>query len=72
MSQTLREQFEREESLCWENDQGEPETEYVVWLEAKVEKFTSTNKQSTPYQTTCSHYRRIYGDKFCSECGMRY
>jgi hypothetical protein len=34
-------------------------------------KFTSYNKQSTPYQTTCSHYRRVYGDNYCSQCGMR-
>ena len=45
--------------------------EIISLLDGYKEKFTSDNKQSTPYQTTCSHYRRIYGDNFCSQCGMR-
>jgi hypothetical protein len=36
MSEELRNQFEIETFLHWENDQGEPDIEYVEWLERKL------------------------------------
>lgn len=42
MSQ-LRVDFFNETGVEWENSQGEPDIDYVNWLEAKVEKFTTTN-----------------------------
>ena len=38
MSQ-LRTKFFEETGVCWENSQGEPDIEYVNWLETKVENF---------------------------------
>jgi hypothetical protein len=84
MSQTLREQFEQEETLHWENDQGEPEIEYVVWLEAKVEKFNSALRQPTKQgsepaeiclcgsQAAWLAYRKcnaLTGMRYCPNCG---
>ncbi len=34
--ENLREQFENEKQLNWINDDGEPELEYVEWLENKL------------------------------------
>jgi len=42
MSQ-LQEQFVSETKVCAINSQGEPDIEYVSWLENKVEKLTESN-----------------------------
>jgi hypothetical protein len=34
----LREEFGMSEFLHWKNSQGEPEIEYVLWLEEKIIK----------------------------------
>lgn len=34
--QELREQFFYEEETNWENSQGEPDIDYVFWLENKL------------------------------------
>lgn len=44
MSQ-LKNKFFAETGAEWENSQGEPDIDYVNWLEAKVEKIISTNKR---------------------------
>jgi hypothetical protein len=58
MSQ-LQQQFEREMEIHWCNSQGEPDIDYVNWLEAKVEKLTASNTQITPPDErdcdTCVH-----------------
>lgn len=40
----LKELFEAETSLHWENDQGEPDIEYVAWLESRL----TTRQESKP------------------------
>lgn len=32
----LREQFKTENGIEWKNEQGEPDIEYVNWLERKI------------------------------------
>jgi len=32
----LRHQFHNEQGISWENSQGEPDIDYVMWLEQKV------------------------------------
>jgi len=32
----LRQQFQNEEGISWENPRGEPYIDYVMWLERKV------------------------------------
>ena len=32
----LRKQFKEEEHHDWENDQGEPDIDYVLWLEKQI------------------------------------
>lgn len=44
MSQ-LRDQFYKECGCTWINGDGEPDIDYVKWLEAKVEKLTPTIEQ---------------------------
>ena len=36
---SLRDQFKREEGISWKNDQGEPDIDYVLWLEKKLNWF---------------------------------
>jgi hypothetical protein len=62
MSQ-LREQFHSQCGITWINGQGEPDIEYVNWLEAKVEKLTASNKQSTPCCDVCG--AMLNGDMEC-------
>ncbi len=35
-SEDLRAEFEKEEGMSWMNEQGEPDVEYVWWLENKI------------------------------------
>ena len=45
----LREQFEKETCVAWINTQGEPDIEYVEWLETKLQN-TSSNSD---YAKSC-------------------
>lgn len=47
MSQ-LRDQFYKECGCTWINGDGEPDIDYVKWLEAKVEKLTPAIEQTEP------------------------
>ncbi len=42
---------------------------YVEFLESKVEKLTSTNKQSTPCY---DHNDKMAWWKYCPRCGKKY
>jgi hypothetical protein len=35
-AEDLRHQFHNEQGISWENSQGEPDIDYVMWLEQKV------------------------------------
>lgn len=35
-NEELRAEFERETGVPWQNEQGEPDIDYVTWLERKV------------------------------------
>ena len=41
----LREEFEKENEINWINSQGEPNLDYVLWLEDKVNELEETNKK---------------------------
>jgi hypothetical protein len=47
----LQEKFFIDTGICAINSQGEPDIDYVNWLESLVEKLTASNKQST--KCTC-------------------
>ncbi len=62
----LKDEFFAETGIEWENDQGEPDMDYVNWLEAKVEKFNSTNKPSATcllcgHMEVCYYYKHSGG-----------
>jgi hypothetical protein len=52
MSQ-LKEQYQSETERWWYKDDPVYTEAYVNWLEAKVEKLTAHNKQSTPCRCDC-------------------
>jgi len=35
----FRDQFEAETEIHWENEQGEPDIDYVEWLESQLENW---------------------------------
>ena len=35
-AEDLRQQFKKEAGIPWENSQGEPDIDYVMWLEQKL------------------------------------
>lgn len=55
--QDLRNKFDREKDMNWENSQGEPEIEYVWWLEEII------------LRQTCQH-TTIRMDGTCDDCGI--
>ncbi len=67
MSQ-LKNEFFAETGIEWENSQGEPDIDYINWLEAKVKKFTSTNSDMVP----CPHFKneRTCPIQFNAICGL--
>lgn len=74
MSEFLREKFEKEEFLHWENDDGEPDIDYVEWLEKLVEKtMYSTEKDKDPICVNegCQ-YNAVRINRGCSNVLLRF
>lgn len=69
MSQ-LKNEFFAETGVEWKNNQGEPDIDYVNWLEAKVEKFTSTSTGSPKLPTIEEVYKAIPFPEDERECAM--
>jgi hypothetical protein len=49
-AEDLRHQFHNEEGISWENSQGEPDIDYVIWLERKVLKQAIAERMPTEEQ----------------------
>jgi len=44
-SEQLQEQFEKETDLHWLNEEGEPDLDYVIWLEVNLINELERNKK---------------------------
>jgi hypothetical protein len=67
----LQEKFFSETGICAVNSQGEPDIDYVNWLESIVEKLTASNKQSTPLRECiiCGAKKvPLNSDGICRKC----
>lgn len=66
----LKRQFKDEKGISWKNSQGEPDIDYVEWLEAKV-----IAVQKDAIKSVCNHpYDSLHQDEYgfnCEKCGMK-
>lgn len=72
----IQEKFFSETGICAVNSQGEPDIDYVNWLEKMVEeKFTSTNTSSPKFCPKCLDFSRLFGHtedaRYCPYCGAK-
>lgn len=80
--QELRNQFKKETETNWENSQGEPEIDYIYWLEEKIISLADPEKSE---QEIIEAYTKVVGDyiknrkksfslfpedRGCEYCGM--
>jgi len=72
MSQ-LRIKFFEETGVTWENSQGEPDIEYVNWLESKVENFNDlTTQVKSSAGATAKHICDLDKGTCQSQYGLDY
>ena len=65
----LQEKFFSETGICDVNSQGEPDIDYVNWLESLVKNGSSHSTRSTPLQQPCDSCGRILTTRFyCPVC----
>ena len=56
----IRNQFEKETETHWENSQGEPDIDYVIWLESKL---TTKDKPNPFTKPIIDYYFKWYEEK---------
>lgn len=61
---TLQKQFKKEKGISWQNKQGEPDIDYVNWLEEKLIQKNEIKEQKPVVGSDLSNFECVAGRSF--------
>jgi hypothetical protein len=59
-AEDLRHQFHNEQGISWENSQGEPDIDYVIWLEQKVIRLKSVEAKMPSEEEALQYFNNHF------------